>query len=192
MTNKLYYLVLFGLILAMARIIPHPPNFTPILASAIMAPLLIKDRFFGIAIPIFGMFVADIVIGFHPYQLVIYLTIATIGLVSTMKVNYMKLGLLAIGSSVWFFLTTNFAVWLAWDFYPKSIEGLITCYTLALPFFTNTLISTVLFTGILTLAIKPMEKANEKISNFICIYLKICVIVVKSKRCLSWSKSASS
>ena len=172
MTNKLYYLVLFGLILAMARIIPHPPNFTPILASAIMAPLLIKDRFFGIAIPILGMFIADIVIGFHPYQLVIYLTIATIGLVSTMKVNYTKLGLLAIGSSVWFFLTTNFAVWLAWDFYPKSIEGLITCYTLALPFFTNTLISTVLFTGILTLAIKPMEKANEKISNFVMFIVR--------------------
>ena len=43
MTNKLYYLVLFGLILAMARIIPHPPNFTPILASAIMAPLINKN-----------------------------------------------------------------------------------------------------------------------------------------------------
>ena len=172
MTNKLYYLILFGLLLALARIIPHPPNFTPILASAIMAPLLIKDRFFGIAIPILGMLIADIVIGFHPYQLVIYLTIATIGLVSTMKVNYTKLGLLAIGSSVWFFLTTNFAVWLAWDFYPKSFEGLITCYTLALPFFTNTLISTVIFTAILTLAIKPMEKANEKISNFVMFIVR--------------------
>ena len=83
-----------------------------------------------------------------------------------MQVNYTKLGLLAVGSSVWFFLTTNFAVWLAWDFYPKTLEGLITCFTLALPFFTNTLLSTVIFTGILTLAIKPMEIANEKINNF--------------------------
>ena len=170
--QKIVLFVYFVGLVALSRVIPHPPNFTPILASAIMAPLLIKDRFFGIAIPIFGMFVADIVIGFHPYQLVIYFTIATIGLVSTMKVNYVKLGLLAIGSSVWFFLTTNFAVWLAWDFYPKSFEGLITCYTLALPFFTNTLISTVLFTGILTLAIKPMEKANEKISNFIMFIVR--------------------
>lgn len=171
MTNKLYYLVLFGLILAMARIIPHPLNFTPILASAIMAPLLLKDRLFGVAIPIFGMFVADIVLGFHPYQLVIYLTIATIGLVSTMQVNYIKLGLLAVGSSVWFFLTTNFAVWLVWDYYPKSIEGLIMCYTMAIPFFTNTLFSTIIFTGILTIAIKPMEILNEKLNYYIIVYV---------------------
>ena len=172
MTIRLYYLVLFGLLLAMARIVPHPPNFTPILASAIMAPLLLKDRLFGIAIPILGMFLADIVIGFHPYQLVIYLTIATIGLVSTMQVNYTKLGLLAVGSSVWFFLTTNFAVWLAWDYYPKNLEGLITCYTLALPFFTNTLLSTVIFTGILTLVIKPMEITYEKINSFVVFIVR--------------------
>jgi len=132
----------------------------------------LKDRLFGIAIPILGMFVADIVIGLHPYQLVIYLTIATSGLVSTMQVNYTKLGLLAVSSSVWFFLTTNFAVWLAWDYYPKTLEGLITCYTLALPFFTNTLLSTVIFTGILTLAIKPMEIANEKINNFVVFIVR--------------------
>ncbi len=172
MTNRLYYLVLFGTILAMSRIIPHPPNFTPILASAIMAPLLMKDRMFGIAIPILGMFIADVVIGFHPYQLVIYLTIATIGLVSTMQVNYTKLAVLSVSSSVWFFLTTNFAVWLAWDYYPKSFEGLITCYTMAIPFFTNTLISTILFTALLTFTIKPIRKANEKISNLVIFIIR--------------------
>ena len=156
----------------MSRIIPHPPNFTPILASAIMAPLLMNDRMFGIAIPILGMFIADVVIGFHPYQLVIYLTIATIGLVSTMQVNYTKLAVLSVSSSVWFFLTTNFAVWLAWDYYPKSFEGLITCYTMAIPFFTNTLISTILFTALLTFTIKPIRKANEKISNLVIFIIR--------------------
>ena len=156
----------------MSRIIPHPPNFTPILASAIMAPLLMNDRMFGIAIPILGMFIADVVIGFHPYQLVIYLTIATIGLVSTMQVNYTKLAVLSVSSSVWFFLTTNFAVWLAWDYYPKSFEGLITCYTMAIPFFTNTLISTIVFTALLTLTIKPIRKANEKISNLVIFIIR--------------------
>lgn len=156
----------------MSRIIPHPPNFTPILASAIMAPLLMNDRMFGIAIPILGMFIADVVIGFHPYQLVIYLTIATIGLVSTMRVNYTKLAVLSVSSSVWFFLTTNFAVWLAWDYYPKSFEGLITCYTMAIPFFTNTLISTILFTALLTFTIKPIRKANEKISNLVIFIIR--------------------
>ena len=128
MSNKIFYLVFFGMILALSRIIPHPSNFTPILASAIMAPMLIKDRWFGIAIPIVAMFISDVILGFHPYQFVIYATILTIGLVSPMRKNYSMIGIMAVGSSVWFFITTNFAVWILWDYYPKTIDGLMTCY----------------------------------------------------------------
>ena len=167
MLNRLYYLLVFGIILALSRILPHPPNFTPIIASAIMAPLLIRDRWFGIAIPIFAMLVADIVIGFHPYQTVIYLTLIVIGLVAPMQRNIKWITAMAILGPVWFFLTTNFAVWLAWDYYPKTLEGLILCYTMAIPFFQNTLISTCLFTGVLTLMIKPLEKINEKTNNMV-------------------------
>ena len=167
MSNKIFYLVFFGMILALSRIIPHPPNFTPILASAIMAPLLIKDRWFGIAIPIVAMFISDIILGFHPYQFVIYSTILTIGLVSPMRKNYSMLGIMAVGSSVWFFITTNFAVWILWDYYPKTIEGIIACYTSAIPFFKNTLISTCLFTGLLTFSIKYLEAINKKTSYLI-------------------------
>ena len=167
MLNRLYYLLVFGIILALSRILPHPPNFTPIIASAIMAPLLIRDRWFGIAIPIFAMLVADIVIGFHPYQTVIYLTLIVIGLVAPMQRNIKWITTMAILGPVWFFLTTNFAVWLAWDYYPKTVEGLILCYTMAIPFFQNTLISTCLFTGVLTLMIKPLEKINEKTNNMV-------------------------
>ena len=166
MSNKIFYLVFFGMILALSRIIPHPPNFTPILASAIMAPLLIKDRWFGIAIPIVAMFISDVILGFHPYQFVIYATILTIGLVSPMRKNYSMIGIMAVGSSVWFFITTNFAVWILWDYYPKTIEGLITCYTSAIPFFKNTLISTCLFTGLLTILIRYLDLLNQKTNYY--------------------------
>ena len=172
MLNRLYYLLVFGIILALSRILPHPPNFTPIIASAIMAPLLIRDRWFGIAIPIFAMLVADIVIGFHPYQTVIYLTLIVIGLVAPMQRNIKWITAMAILGPVLFFLTTNFAVWLAWDYYPKTIEGLILCYTMAIPFFQNTLISTCLFTGVLTLMIKPLEKLNEKTNSIVLYYFQ--------------------
>ena len=172
MLNRLYYLLVFGIILALSRILPHPPNFTPIIASAIMAPLLIRDRWFGIAIPIFAMLVADIVIGFHPYQTVIYLTLIIIGLVAPMQRNIKWIATMAILGPVWFFLTTNFAVWLAWDYYPKTVEGLILCYTMAIPFFQNTLISTCLFTGVLTLMIKPLEKINEKTNNMVLYFVQ--------------------
>ncbi len=166
MNDKIFYLIFFGVILAFSRLIPHPPNFTPLLASAIMAPMLIKDRLFGIAIPIVAMFISDIMIGFHPYQFTVYATILTIGLISPMRKNYKILGIMAIGGSLWFFVTTNFTVWIIWDYYPKTLEGLITCYTLAIPFFKNTIISTCLFTGILTISIKYLESLNKK-TNFI-------------------------
>jgi len=178
MKDKVFYLVFFGIILALSRIIPHPPNFTPILASAIMAPMLIKDRLFGIAIPIFAMFISDIVIGFYSYQFVIYSSILIIALFSPMRKNYISLGIMAVGGSVWFFLSTNFAEWIIWDYYPKTFEGLITCYTLALPFFKNTLISTCLFTGLIAISVKYLEIINERISDFVFyIYNKIRVII---------------
>ena len=167
MNNKFFYLFFFGVILALSRIIPHPPNFTPILASAILAPMLIKDRWFGMAIPIVAMFISDVIIGFYSYQFVIYSSILAISLVAPMRKNYVRLGIMAVGGSVWFFITTNFAEWMIWDYYPKTIEGLITCYTLAIPFFKNTLISTCLFTGLLTFSIKYLEVVNKKTSYLI-------------------------
>ena len=85
-----------------------------------------------------------------------------------MKKNFLILGSMAIASSVWFFLTTNFSVWLIWDYYPKTFEGLISCYTLAIPFFTNTIVSTVLFTGLLTFALKYLDRFNAS-ANYILL-----------------------
>ena len=166
MKDKFFYLLFFGVILGLSRIIPHPSNFTPIIATAIMAPLLIRDRVFGMAIPIVAMFIGDLIIGFHPFQFVTYSTLLIISLLSPMKKNYLILGIMAIGGSVWFFITTNFAVWILLDYYPKTFEGLLTSYILAIPFFKNTLISSCLFTGLLTISINYIEAVNEKINNF--------------------------
>tara|TARA_B100001123_G_C15274875_1_gene1011756 strand:+ start:644 stop:1201 length:558 start_codon:yes stop_codon:yes gene_type:complete len=165
--KKLLYLFYFGLILGIFRIIPHPPNFTPILASAIVAPILLKSRIFGILIPILAMFISDIIIGFHSYQFVIYLTLLSIGLVSPLMKNYKFVALMSLLSSLWFFIVTNFAVWLMWEYYPKNIEGLIACYTLALPFFKNTIISTFIFAFLILFLSKYLIKVNEKANSYI-------------------------
>ena len=167
MKEKFFYLVFFAILLASSRLIPHPPNFTPIIASALLAPLLIKDRLFGICIPLLAMFFSDIIIGFHPYQFVVYSTLLIISLLAPMKKNFIYIGASAILSSVWFFVVTNFSVWIIWDFYPKTLEGLLLCYTLAIPFFKNTLISTILFTGILFISSKYLSIASKKIDFFI-------------------------
>ena len=157
MKNNLFYILFICFLLLVARIVPHPPNFSPIIASALCCPLLFKDRFLGLSVPILVMFISDIFIGFHIYQFVIYLTLISISLLAPLTKKYFLFGTLALLGSIWFFLTTNFAVWLFWDFYPKSLSGLYACYVLAIPFFKNTLISSFLFTGFFLISIKYLE-----------------------------------
>ena len=152
--NVLSFLYI-SIILALGRLIPHPPNFTPILAAAIFAPYIINNKWVSIAVPLVAMLIADLFIGFHPYILWVYGAIALSTLFSFALKNlgrmYIQLGMMTVFSSLIFFAITNFSVWLVWDYYPKNFEGLISCYTLAIPFFKNTLISTCLFTIIFTL-----------------------------------------
>ncbi len=148
MNNRLFNGLVLLLILFAFRVLPHPPNVSPIIASALVSPLLFRSRFIGIIMILLAMFLSDIFLGFHPYQIVIYLTLVFINILAPINRNYKYFAYGAILSSLFFFLITNFAVWLSWDFYPKTIEGLIQCYILAIPFFTNTLLSTIFFTFI--------------------------------------------
>ena len=163
--NIITFLFISG-VLALGRIIPHPPNFTPILATAIFTPYIIKDKWIAMSIPLLAMFIADLVIGFHPYMLWVYVAIGLSTLISnwSMKFNkkYIQLGVMAIISSVLFFIITNFAVWVMWDNYPKTIDGLVMCYTMAIPFFQNTLLSTMLYTTLIVLTVqKGIKYANN-------------------------------
>ena len=156
-----------SVILALGRIIPHPPNFTPILATAIYTPYMVNDKWIAVLIPLSAMFIADIIIGFHPYMLWVYGAIGLSTLISSwsMRFNkkYIQLGVMAILSSILFFIITNFAVWAIWDYYPKTIDGLIICYIKAIPFFQNTLLGTIIYTAIITLTI---QKGKQYAHNY--------------------------
>ena len=90
MTNRIFYLVFFGLVLAMSRIIPHPPNFTPILAAAIFAPYMVKDKWTAMAVPLFAMLIADVIIGFHSYMLWVYGAIGLSTLISYWSMRFCR------------------------------------------------------------------------------------------------------
>ena len=139
-------------ILALGRLIPHPPNFTPILAAAIFAPYIIRDRWMAMAVPLMAMFIGDVFIGFHPYMFWVYGAIALSTVISRRSMHlgkYVPLATMTIVSSVLFFTITNFAVWIMWDYYPNTLEGLIMCYTMAIPFFQNTVLSTIVYTALM-------------------------------------------
>ena len=139
-------------LLVLGRLIPHPPNFTPILAAAIIAPYMMDNKWISLSIPLLAMIITDFFIGFHSSILWVYGAIAISTLLSDyirrFNKYYLQLGAMALISSILFFLITNFSVWLIWDFYPKSFEGLILCYIAGIPFFKNTLMSTILYTGL--------------------------------------------
>lgn len=132
-------IILLGVI---ARLIPHAPNFSPIGGLALFSGANFKNKF-SFLIPILAMLISDIFLGFHKTIPYVYLSFIIIFLIGrNMKFNKWQTLLSAsLVSSVLFFLITNFGVWLNFNMYPKTIDGLVQCYVMGIPFFRNTLIS---------------------------------------------------
>ncbi len=136
---------------ATLRLLPHPDNFAPITAAAIFGGAFLPRRY-ALTVPLAVMILTDLVIGLHDVILVTWGTYALIALASNIwlkKPSFGRAAVLALASSLFFFLTTNFAVWLVSDMYPHTLAGLAGCFTLALPFFRGTLTSDVIYTTVL-------------------------------------------
>lgn len=136
------------LLIVFSRLIPHPPNFTPVLAAALFCGTLYARPSHTLLVPLLGMVAGDLVLGFHDQVWAVYLAVALCaGLGRWMLSPPSVLTTLGAGvsGSALFFLLTNFAVWLQGNFYPMTPAGLLACYVAAIPFFHHTLLSTLLF-----------------------------------------------
>ena len=136
------------LILAFSRLIPHPPNFTPIIAVAIMSSYFFRNTLLSCTVIIISMLLADIFIGFYKNIFFVYLSLLLISYIFSRinrKIRLKNLFIFGLLGSVIFFILLNFGVWILSGMYEKSLNGLINCYLLAVPFFVNTLLSTIIF-----------------------------------------------
>jgi len=145
------------LILALSRLIPHPPNFTPIIAMAIISNYFFKNIYSSILALSLSMFLSDIFIGFYTNMIFVYFSLFLINIIffkinEKYKINYKNIFLYGLAGSILFYLISNFGVWLLGDLYTKNFEGLISCYILAIPFLKNTLLSTIFFSYISLIA----------------------------------------
>ncbi|MDA9063185.1 hypothetical protein N9K40_04450 [Candidatus Pelagibacter sp.] len=133
--------------LAASRFIPHPPNFTSLLALSFYVPALLGIRYLPTLLISFVL--TDLVIGFHGITLFTWGSIILIGLGSRFFISniFSRIGGALSGVFI-FYIVTNFGVW-SLGSYGYNFQGLINCYTLALPFLGNTLISTILFSSII-------------------------------------------
>ena len=142
------------LILAFARLIPHPPNFTPIIAVAIVSGYFFKNINLSLLTLLVAMLISDLFIGFYENMIFVYISLLLITLVFhkiNKKINFKNLFIYGFAGSLIFFLVSNFGVWALGSLgvndlpYEKSLTGLIECYILAIPFFGNTFLSTIIF-----------------------------------------------
>jgi hypothetical protein len=135
---------------ALARLIPHPPNFTPIGAMALFGGACFADRRLGFVVPLAALLLSDVVIGLHILMPVVYGSFALnvlLGRWLRTRRTVVTTAAVTLAGSVQFFIVTNFACWVS--FYPHTVEGLVTCYVAAIPFFQNTLLGDAVFVCVL-------------------------------------------
>lgn len=149
-----YLKISIGIFIALAasRFIPHPPNFTSLLALSFYVPALLGIRYLPALVGSF--LVTDIFIGFHSLTLFTWGSVILIGFCSKFFLSntYTRVLGALIGALI-FFIMTNFGVW-SMGSYGYTLSGLIMCYNLAIPFFTYSLISTFVFSGLIEGVIK--------------------------------------
>ena len=129
------------------RFLPHPPNFTPVIAMAFYLPILFGLWSIPFIILAFG--ITDYFIGFHSLLFWTWGSLALISLISKFSKNKSSRIFLCFSATIIFFIISNFGVWFGSNMYSKNMSGLATCYAAGIPFLHNTILSNVLFTTVL-------------------------------------------
>ncbi len=159
------FLIAIIVLTAFSRIVPHMPNFSPLGAIGLFGAAHFDKKWKAFLIPIAAIWLSDLFInnviyaqyypqftwfyeGFY-WQYGSYLLITVAGLAIFNKINTSKVLTGALASTVIFFLISNFGCWIGSTFYPQNFSGLITCYIAGIPFAKGTLLSDLVYSGIL-------------------------------------------
>jgi len=152
--------VAVGLMLigAVARLIPHPANFTPVGGTSLFAGARLR-RWHAYLVPLVLLAVTDplltLIYGYPPFHLVTpviyasFLVNVWIGRRVLAKVNPARLAAASAICSLQFFVLTNLGVWMMGMWYPHTLAGLVLCFTAALPFLAPTMAGDLAYTGFL-------------------------------------------
>ena len=144
-----YLKISIGIFIALAasRFVPHPPNFTSLLALSFYIPAMLGINY--IPALLISFFITDLIIGMHNLTFFTWGSIILIGFISKyFSHTITKRSVGVFFGAIIFFVVTNFGVW-SLGSYGYSVEGLIKCYVMAIPFFAHTLISTLVFSSII-------------------------------------------
>lgn len=150
---------------AALRLVPHPPNFSPIGAMALFSGAYLGRRPLAFVAPLSALFLSDLVLGFYHGMATVYASVALIVLIGAFalqRVSPTRIGVLALTSSILFFAITNFGIWAFSGFYPRTFVGLEACYVAAIPFFQNTVAGDLVYAALLFGGFRLAELATTR------------------------------
>ncbi len=152
--NNNRFSVLIGMVfIAFAsRLIPHPPNFTPIAALALFGGASFADKRAALLVPLCGLFFSDLVLGFYAAMPVVYGSFALvvcIGFGLRQRQTIWRIGGATVGAAALFFVLSNFGEWALGAIYPRTLNGLVDCFVAAIPFFRNTILGDLMYSAVL-------------------------------------------
>jgi hypothetical protein len=105
-------------------------------------------------VPLLAMILSDFFLGFHVISIFVYMAFAFITLLGQ-RSGKVSPKLVLLGS-ISFFIISNLGVWLL--YYPLTMEGLITCFTLAVPFFATSLLGDAVYSVVLAFGFSVAKK----------------------------------
>jgi len=165
-----YAFILFALVF---RFVPHPMAFTPVGAALLFFGARRSRRELWIPVALLAASDVALTTMFYRYPLswdhfvtwAFYAAMLWLG--TTLKQNAGAFRILgsAVAGSVTFFVVSNFAVWAAWDMYPRSAAGLMTCYEAGIPFFRHAVVGDMLFTAAMFGAPALFHAVSERLNK---------------------------
>jgi hypothetical protein len=156
-TPRFIFVVSAIAIAALTRVLPHPPNFTAVGAMALLAGACLSNRLLSLLIPMIALFITDLALGFHNTMWAVYgatgLTVM-LGWLISKRQNFLNVTAASLASILLFFLITNSAMWVVGffvsdGFYPQTLTGLTASIAAGIPFLDESMISQLLYTGVL-------------------------------------------
>jgi hypothetical protein len=152
MNTRLITLCLIIFAIAMFRLLPHPPNVSPVAAMALFGGAFFSDKRVAFLVPFLALLLSDILIGLHDTMIYVYggfaLTVV-IGFWIRKKMNFSRIAFAVVASSVLFFIISNLGAWFTSGLYPMTMDGLMQAYVAAIPFFQNSLLGNIVFATLL-------------------------------------------
>jgi hypothetical protein len=148
MRNKIFIILLMTTLLIVSRLIADIPNFTPTIALVIFTGYFIRNRYTVLLIILISQGISDFYIGLHESMFFIYFSFLLIAFISPLVIKKLNLSSVITASLIGpaiFFIISNFGVWYSMNIYSNDMRGLIECYLAGIPFFDETLGSTLLF-----------------------------------------------